>query len=450
MTSNGRRRRVGGADPRGKRRDVRRGEAVARRDDPAAVPPGDVDVEAVGPELDRRARVVEPDVRVADVVRGDRDDRREQRRVAGTATLFAAQTSRSWRSRPGRRARGRSPNIASLRDDRLRFTTGAPCVDRPVEAGREREALAPVVGPEDADRHDVGAPGARAWTIPAQAVPWPTTSIALGRRRRSCPRRRARPGRSATSAPPTAGWLALDARVDDRDGDPGAVRRRRTPSGPVAAAPSGARCAARPGRGVGARTARSRPAGGPSSDGGSAGGRPAATARPARSARERGQRAVPDEVELSRIGRRGAGRSASASAHSGSSSSASRPRDRVRDDRVDVASSAVGGRRRRASGAATARTQRGVAVSRSTRLAPDRDRRLPGEDRGELEVAQVERRLAALVEDLEDADGALVVDERHRDQRARHVAGLLGERAAEARRRAATSDSASGWPVVNT
>ena len=54
LTSNGRRGRVGRPDPGREPGDVRRGEAVARRDDPAAVLPGDVDVEAVRAELDRR------------------------------------------------------------------------------------------------------------------------------------------------------------------------------------------------------------------------------------------------------------------------------------------------------------------------------------------------------------------------------------------------------------
>ena len=121
------RRRMGRPDPGGVAGDVRRGEAVAGRDDPAAAPPGDVDVQAVRPELDRRRRVVEPDRRVADVVGGDRDDRREQRRVAGPATLFAAQTS----STPAKYARSASswkiPNSASLRDERLRLMTPAPC-----------------------------------------------------------------------------------------------------------------------------------------------------------------------------------------------------------------------------------------------------------------------------------------------------------------------------------
>ena len=41
--------------------------------------------------------------------------------------------------------------------------------------------------------------------------------------------------------------------------------------------------------------------------------------------------------------------------------------------------------------------------------------------------------VAALVEDLEHADDPVVVGERHRDQRPRHVAGLLGGRPAEPR-----------------
>ena len=48
------------------------------------------------------------------------------------------------------------PYSASLRDERLRLTTLAPRVDRPFEARRERRALAAVVGPEDADRDQLG------------------------------------------------------------------------------------------------------------------------------------------------------------------------------------------------------------------------------------------------------------------------------------------------------
>ena len=58
-----------------------------------AAPPGHVDVQAVGTEFDRRRRVVEPDVGIAGVVGGNRQDRREQRRVRRTDTLLAAETS---------------------------------------------------------------------------------------------------------------------------------------------------------------------------------------------------------------------------------------------------------------------------------------------------------------------------------------------------------------------
>ena len=61
----------------------------------------------------------------------------------------------------------------------------------------------------------------------------------------------------------------------------------------------------------------------------------------------------------------------------------------------------------------------------------DRDRGLPREDRRELDVAQAERDLVALVEHLEDADRAVLVDERDRDDAPRHVAGLAGERPPE-------------------
>ena len=47
----------------------------------AAAEPGDLDVHPRGSELHGRPRVVEPHVRVGDVVGGDGDDRREQRQV---------------------------------------------------------------------------------------------------------------------------------------------------------------------------------------------------------------------------------------------------------------------------------------------------------------------------------------------------------------------------------
>ncbi len=62
---------------------------------------------------------------------------------------------------------------------------------------------------------------------------------------------------------------------------------------------------------------------------------------------------------------------------------------------------------------------------------PDRDRRLAGEHRRQLDVAQAERVLVALVEHLEHAQAALVVEERHRGDRLGHVARLLGGAAAE-------------------
>ena len=73
------------------------------------------------------------------------------------------------------------------------------------------------------------------------------------------------------------------------------------------------------------------------------------------------------------------------------------------------------------------------AASRSTRLARIATAGLAREHRGELEVAQPEPALAPPVEHLEHADRAGVVDQRHGEDRARHVARALGRRAVEAR-----------------
>ena len=64
---------------------------------------------------------------------------------------------------------------------------------------------------------------------------------------------------------------------------------------------------------------------------------------------------------------------------------------------------------------------------------PNRDRRLAGEGAGELDVADGEGRLGALVEHLQHADRAAVVHERDGHDGAGHVLGLLGEAAPEAR-----------------
>src|SRR5438445_9561155 len=75
------------------------------------------------------------------------------------------------------------------------------------------------------------------------------------------------------------------------------------------------------------------------------------------------------------------------------------------------------------------RSQRSPQKARGVTLdatGPDRDRGLAGEDRGKLDVAQAERCRVTLVEDLQHADGAVLVDQRDGDDRARHVSRLLG------------------------
>ena len=141
----------------------------------------------------------------------------------------------------------------------------------------------------------------------------------------------------------------------------------------------------------------------------------------------------------------------STSSQNGSSGSSSRLAGRLGDERLDL----VLGQRscRRSAGAPPA--------SRRTRVALDPRRldgggRLPGEDGEQLHVPQREARRAALVEDLEDADRPFVVEEGHRRDRARDVAGLLGGLAVEARirgdvghrQRLAGGEDESGDPLA--
>ena len=280
--------------------------------------------------------------------------------------------------------------------------------------------------------------------IPAQAVPCPTTSIASGS---STTTGSSSPGSTRTlrtSLPPTAGWS------------------RSTPESTIATvtpAPSSRRT---PRRGRCRRSGRAARAAPPLADEGLA---PGGQVRI-------GQRSVARAV------RSGAGPSPGAAVPIGLAGDRAKEvghelepvgigppdpgdlLDELPEPRVVVAVRAVRSRPRRARRSAASETgpvdaawSRSVARRSDAEVAldaagPDRDGRLAGEHPGELDVAERERGLAALVEDLEHADRAVVVDERHGDDRAGHVARLLGERTGRTAGRVATSDRASAWPVV--
>ena len=102
-------------------------------------------------------------------------------------------------------------------------------------------------------------------------------------------------------------------------------------------------------------------------------------------------------------------------------------RDGGRDRRVDRVRIRIRRRERRQH-----RAQQLTRVPLDAARA-DGHRRLAGEDGRQLDVAQAEAGVAAPVEHLEHADRAAVVDQRHGEDRARHVARPLGRRPVEAR-----------------
>ena len=103
------------------------------------------------------------------------------------------------------------------------MTTPKRCADRPLERGREGSATAAVVGAEDADRHQLCGRGDR--------VDDPRTrgSVADQVDRLGIvddPEAVADLDPQAAAQPAADGRvIAFDARVDDRDGDAGAVGR---------------------------------------------------------------------------------------------------------------------------------------------------------------------------------------------------------------------------------
>ena len=123
---------------------------------------------------------------------------------------------------------------------------------------------------------------------------------------------------------------------------------------------------------------------------------------------------------------------------------AGQPVDEAPERRVAGAVQAPGRGRRRArsrpdaSSVPASSRRRSASRIRLVEVALDAHRRdrgggLPGEDGEQLHVTQRERGAAALVQHLEHAHGRFPVDERHRGDGTRHVAGPLGGRPVEAR-----------------
>ena len=297
----------------------------------------------------------------------------------------------------------------------------------------------------------MSASGARAWTIDAtrRAV---ADDVDRARRRRPSASSPSSSTRTLSrSAPPIAGWppSTPESTTATVTPAPSAVAER-----PAAIEPPERGEALQAGPVVGGERrapGRQRAVAGRDRAGHRPDRRPrprVASLRPPDEDREQ----LPDEVELAGIGGPEAG-DLVGEAHSAPSSSRAEHRDGVGDDRVDVVGGVAG------AGLAVAPSA-AIAVSADAQQArrvaleparPDRDGRLAGEHRGELDVAQVERRLStALVEDLEHADRALVVEERHGDDATAARSRSARRSSGRSARRVATSDSASGWPVENT
>ena len=236
--------------------------------------------------------------------------------------------------------------------------------------------------------------------------------------------------------------VALDPRIDDRDGHARPVRaaeaqsrstpvdRARPPAGAPARRSADERLA--PGREdlVGHRLSGRRL-------------RPRAAALGV--VGEHGQE-VGHELELGGIALGARGRPARRASTSRRSVVAVEPGGRRRDELVDAAG--VAGAVGRAAGERPSSSRE--ATSRSTRLALIAIAACRAKTDGQLDVAQAERDLVALVEHLEDADRAVLVHQRDRDDAtaARSRSGSANARPKRASR--STSDRASAWPVVNT
>ena len=231
--------RVRRPDPRRVAGDVRGREAVAGHDHPRAAAPGDVDVEPVRAELHRRLRVVEPRVRAA----AGRGPRRTRPRRTATGSSRPRRCSRRTTSSDvpevglvGELVERPEERVAARRQRQVRDArTGL--VDRPRRGPWRTRRRCPGCPARGRGSETISASGARAWMMPAHAVPWPTTSIGwVGTTSQSSPTRST--ATLSTSRPPTRRVVALDARVDDRDAHaaaaPVAERPRRGRRGPTA------------------------------------------------------------------------------------------------------------------------------------------------------------------------------------------------------------------------
>ena len=208
---------------------MRSGEAVSGRHDPAAVLPGDVDVQPVRPELDRRPRIVEPRLGVAQVVGGDGHDRREQRGIARNRDVVrgAHEQGVGEVRAVGEVVEGAVHRLTPRRQAQVDDRGAVP--DGPVQSRGERQALAPVVRAQHPDGQE-GGRGGQAMDDPGAGRAVTDGVDRLVRDDRRVVAVDLHPDALAEHS--TDGRMAtLDARIDDRhdDSSPAAVAKRPRP-----------------------------------------------------------------------------------------------------------------------------------------------------------------------------------------------------------------------------
>ena len=203
---------------------MRRGEAVAGRDDRATSRPRDVDVDATGAELHRR------DAGCRRGLRGRRPaappPRRPRRTARGTSARAGCWPRRpAWcrGSRPRRRSRAAARTIARSCSLRLMLTTCMPCSRAQRMPAWNRAAAAPQVGAEHPDAVDLGVRRERPDDA-AHAVPCPTRSSCGPSTDAAVRRLGVELERDRAGDPADARMLAVDTAVDHRDLDAGAGR----------------------------------------------------------------------------------------------------------------------------------------------------------------------------------------------------------------------------------
>ena len=353
--------------PRDEPGDVRRGEAVAGGGDPLAVQPGDADVDAERAELDRRLRVAVVDLGVAHVVRGDGDHRGVRRREAGERHVVRRRDEHDV---------AEVGLVDQLVEQRVEVALGRAeaqvadlhaVLDRPAQAGGEHRAAAAQAGAEHLDAVSSQS-GARLRMIPAQAVPWPKSSPCGSVSTSSSSS--VLDDRRVLDAAADRRVVGVDAAVDHRDLD---ARARAAAPGPLARDLLGRTDPLERRQRVRARTRPTRRAAGLS---------PASSVRYSANAPQ--DLAAGGELALARLAR------SRARARASSSERADGQRDRSSSRRAGAR----------------------ALLDRVTRLL-DRDRRLVREQAERVQVARRERRRALLVEQLERADHAVLVEERH-------------------------------------